>query len=102
MLELKEELRQSAHYSRRMPRTLESEEISNPREILLVLSSGPNTSVFNVKREFFFRDSRSLPLLTNSNRQLTKIKVRLSALLISHFIASQLLKLLAKYKPESH
>jgi len=88
--------------------TLESEETSNQREISLASSDGLNIFASSVKREFFFRDSRCPPLSTNSQRLSTETKVTLNFLLfvstiliINICLASQLLKLLAKYKPET-
>jgi large subunit ribosomal protein L7Ae len=87
--------------------TLESEETSNQREISLASSGGLNIFASSVKREFFFRDSRCPPLSTNSHRQSTETKVIFYSLLyptiliINICLASQLLKLLAKYKPET-
>jgi large subunit ribosomal protein L7Ae len=111
------QIRLKALCSRRILVTLESVETSSQREISLASSSGPNTSASSVKREFFCRDSRSPPLSTNS--QTPSIRTRVSyqvflrnlyysfflnstILIINISIASQLLKLLAKYKPESH
>ena len=97
-----------AHCSRRMLATLESEETFNQREISLASSGGQSIFASSVKREFFFRDSRCLPLSTNSQRLSTETKVTfnfplfVSTILINIIcLASQLLKLLAKYKPET-
>lgn len=87
--------------------TLESEVTSNQREISLASSDGLNIFASSVKREFFFRDSRYLPLSTNSQRLSTETKVNFTLffvstiLIINICLASQLLKLLAKYKPET-
>jgi ribosomal protein L7Ae-like RNA K-turn-binding protein len=97
-------------YSRRIHVTLESVETFNPRETSLVSSSGLSTFVSSVKREFFLQDSRFHPPSINSHRPLTRIRVRkyffsslLPTILIINIysIASQLLKLLSKYSPET-
>jgi large subunit ribosomal protein L7Ae len=100
---VQEELR--AHCLRRILATLESVVISSPRETSLALLDGPSIFAFSVKREFSSRDSRFLLLSTSSQRLLTETKVSsnfsLSQLLLIISVASQLLKLLAKYKPEN-
>ena len=94
-------------YLKRTPVTSESEETFNPREISPVSSDGPSISVSNVKRESSYKDLRYPPLSTNSKRPLTETKVSFiyfiqCILLIPNDItASSLLKLLAKYSPET-
>lgn len=89
-----------------MLETLESVETSNQRETSLDSSSGQNISEFNAKREFSSKDSRFPPPSINSKTQLIKTKVGLNYFLFESnlifiSIASQLLKLLSKYSPET-
>ena len=86
-----DQIKLRAPCSRRMLVTLELVATSSPREISLASSSGPNTFASSVKREFFFRDWRSPPLSTNSQRPSIRTKVRIMGLLTTFSVASSLL-----------